>query len=59
MREAGVEADMGVFAGGEAESRVGLDIREARIGYDRKLEDWKRANSSESYCTYAVILSSS
>ena len=33
MREAGVEADMGVFAGGQAKTGVGLDVGEARIGY--------------------------
>jgi len=36
VREPGVEADMGVFAGGEAETRVGLDIREARIGFEAR-----------------------
>lgn len=49
---------MGVFAGGEAKTRVGLDIREARIGFDRMSEDGKRADIAWSGYTYAVILGS-
>ena len=58
MREPGVEADMGIFTGGQAKAGVCLDVGEARIGYVYVLEFGGEVDVHIVCSTYAICLSS-
>lgn len=41
MRKALVDLDMSILAGGKAESRVGLDVGKAWVGWDKDIRSSK------------------